>query len=165
MAPVIALTPRIRRARAAEAEALTRIAHAAKRHWGYPDALMRLWTADLTVTEEFVGRHPVYVAVRAARPVGFYALSRQGDTFELEHMWVDPPHMGSGIGTRLFDHATATARSLGGATLRIASDPNAEGFYRRMGARRVGDVAAAPAGRMLPLFMFDLSPDDGDSAA
>lgn len=165
MAQATVMTPRIRRARGADAEALTRIAYAAKRHWGYPDELMRLWTADLTVREEFVSGHPVYVAVRAASLVGFYALSRDGDRCELEHMWVDPPHMGSGIGTRLFDHATATARSLGGATLRIASDPNAEGFYRRMGARRVGEVASAPAGRMLPVLTFDLGPDEGDSAA
>lgn len=165
MALVTVMTPRIRRARAADAEALTRIAHAAKRHWGYGDGLIRLWAADLTVTEESLSEHPVYVAVRAARLVGFYALSRDGDQFELEHMWVDPPHMGSGVGTRLFDHAAATARSLGGATLRIASDPNAEGFYRRMGAQRVGEVASSPAGRMLPVLMFALNPDDGDSAA
>lgn len=165
MALVTAMTPRIRRARAAEAAALTRIAYAAKRHWGYGDELMRLWTADLTVTEELVSAQPVYVAVRAARLVGFYALSREGDLFELEHMWVDPPHLGTGIGTRLFDHAAATARSLGGVTMRIASDPNAEGFYRRMGARRVGEVASSPVGRMLPLLIFALSPDEGDSAA
>jgi hypothetical protein len=39
--------------------------------------------------------------------------------------------------------------------LRIASDPFAEGFYRRMGARRVGVVPSTPRGRTLPLLLLD----------
>jgi hypothetical protein len=42
-------------------------------------------------------------------------------------------------------------RAEGVERLRIASDPNALGFYEKMGARRIGDVPATPAGRTLPL--------------
>jgi hypothetical protein len=38
----------------------------------------------------------------------------------------------------------------------IASDPHAEGFYRRLGARRVRWVASKPAGRRLPRLALDL---------
>jgi len=157
--------PWIRRARCGDAAALTRIAHAAKRYWGYPEALIELWSADLTVSGEFVDAHPVYCAVRGTDVLAFYALSRSADVVELEHMWVAPAHLGNGLGTRLFEHAIATARSLGGSLLRIESDPNAEGFYRRMGARRIGEVAARPRGRVLPLMIFDLGAPDGNSAA
>jgi GNAT superfamily N-acetyltransferase len=146
----------IRRAAAADAPALTRIAHAAKRHWGYGDYLIALWTADLTVTPVVIEADPVYCAVIGSDVVGFYALSREGAAFELEHMWVDPPSMRTGIGARLFRHALETAHALGGRTLTIASDPNAEGFYRRMGARRVGSAPSKPAGRELPLLVVDL---------
>lgn len=44
----------IRRARPADARALTRAAHAAKRHWKYPEDWSRLWRDGLTVTPEFV---------------------------------------------------------------------------------------------------------------
>jgi len=155
---------RIRRARPTDAPALTRIAHAAKRHWGYAESLIELWRDDLTVTPDFIDAHAVYCAAHGARVLGFYALSRESDAFELEHMWVDPPHMGSGLGALLFEHALTTARSSGGAVLRIASDPNAEGFYRRMGARRAGDVAAQPPGRTLPLLVFDLGAAPGNTA-
>ena len=161
MARAAGATLRVRRARRADAPALTRIAHAAKRHWGYPEEWIRLWAADLTLSAELIAAQPVYAACRGAEIVGLYALSRDGDAFELEHMWVDPAHMGRGFGARLFEHASATARSLGGATLRIASDPHAEGFYRRMGARRVGEVASAPEDRKLPLLIFDLAVPSG----
>jgi GNAT superfamily N-acetyltransferase len=146
----------IRRGRSAEADALTGVAHAAKRRWGYPEELIDLWTPDLTVPADFVDTHPVYCAVSGTQILGFYALSRDRDIFELEHMWIDPPYMRAGVGARLFAHAVETVRRAGGSRLRIAADPNAEGFYRRMGAGRIGEVPSTPAGRMLPLFVVEI---------
>ncbi len=150
------MTLRLRSARPGEVSRLTEIAHAAKRHWGYPETLLRLWRADLTVRPDFVTRHPTCAAVESGTIVGFYALSRDGERFELEHCWVDPTFMRRGVGTALFAHALDTVRALGGVRLTIASDPNAEGFYRRMGARRVGEVPSRLRGRMLPLLSIEL---------
>ena len=146
----------IRSARPEDADHLTEIAHAAKRHWGYPEEFISLWRTDLTMTHDFIASHPVYCAVIGSHITGFYALSRDGSTFELEHMWVHPDDMGTGVGARLFEHAVSIARSLGGSILQIASDPNAEGFYRRMGAHRVGDIPSTPADRKLALLVMDL---------
>src|SRR5947209_10067159 len=146
----------IRRALPAEARALTRIAHAAKRHWKYPGAWIRLWRDALSLTPQFVERHPVYCAVAGASVLGFYALSGVGGTRELEHFWVLPAHIGRGVGARLFEHAVATLRADGVRELRIASDPYAEGFYLRMGARRVGEWPSTPRGRTLPLLVLEV---------
>jgi GNAT superfamily N-acetyltransferase len=148
----------IRRARPADAAALTRIAHRAKRHWRYPEKWVRLWKADLTVTPEAVARQPVYCAIRGRRPAGFYALSGERGTRELEHMWVDPRHIGTGVGTKLFTHLLGRLRAMRVTRLEIASDPNAEGFYRRMGARRTGWIPSTPAGRRLPLLVIRVRP-------
>lgn len=150
----------IRRAQRGDASVLTGIAHAAKRHWGYGDDLIELWRDDLTLTPETIAANPVYVAIDGARAAGFYALSHEDDVFELEHMWVDPPHMGTGIGRQLFEHAAMTARALGGSVLKIASDPNAEGFYLAQGAHRAGSVVSTPPGRLLPLLFLDLEARD-----
>ena len=148
----------IRPALPVDLEHLTSIAHAAKRHWGYSDELIALWQADLTVTPEFIASQPVFCAMLDGEIAAFYALLRQGKSFELEHMWVDPKHMGAGVGRLLFDHAVRTARSMGGSILRIVSDPHAEEFYLRMGARRVGEAPSKPEGRTLPLLVVDLEP-------
>ena len=67
----------IRRAKPAEAEVLTEIAHAAKRHWGYPENWIEHWKNDLTITPEFpatdVGTTAVPVA--ADVPVGVGVVS------------------------------------------------------------------------------------------
>ena len=46
--------------------------------------------------------------------------------------------MGRGVGRSLFLHALERTRALGFRALEIESDPNAEGFYLRLGAHRVG---------------------------
>jgi GNAT superfamily N-acetyltransferase len=137
------VSPTIRPARTDEAAALTAIAHAAKRHWDYPEAWIARWSDVLTITPAFIRDHAVFVAADAddhAR--GFYALAIAGADAVLEHLWIEPVWIGRGLGRELLSHAVATARAHGAARLEIDSDPHAEAFYRRMGARRAGEVRA-----------------------
>ncbi len=146
----------IRRALPGDAVALTRIAFAAKRHWGYPEAWIRQWKESLTITPEFIQDSEVYSAVVGEETVAFYALTGTGQRRDLEHLWVSPAWIGSGVGRLLFEHATRTATSLGANTLEIEADPNAEGFYLRMGARRIGENVYEMDGqeRVLPLMAW-----------
>lgn len=141
----------IRRAVAADAARLTEIARAAKAFWGYPEEWLALWRGDLTFTPAYIGEAHVFAAVSGDRIVGVYALVGESDRMEIDHLWVDPDAMGRGIGRVLVAHAAEQARMAGAAVIEIASDPNAVGFYERMGARAVGEVPSVPAGRMLPL--------------
>jgi GNAT superfamily N-acetyltransferase len=134
---------------------LTRIAYAAMAHWGYPEEGLTLWRNALTITEDLVTRSPVYGAWVDGTLVGFYALSGAGDVRALEHLWVLPARMSSGIGRTLVRHLLTLVRAGGGHGLRIASDPNAEASYLRLGARRVGEVPSTPTGRTLPLLLLD----------
>lgn len=146
----------IRPARPDDSTRLTRLAHAAKRHWGYPEELMRLWKGELTITAEFLRGCPTYCAVQGSKILGFYAVSGEGATRELEHMWVDPKFMGQGIGRLLLEHAVELLCGQNCIRLRIVSDPNAESFYRRLGAVPVGEVPSRPEGRRLPLLELRL---------
>jgi Acetyltransferase (GNAT) domain len=65
--------------------------------------------------------------------------------------------MGAGVGRALWAAAVQVARTLPFDELRLAADPNAEQFYARMGARRIGEVGSEVVhGRRLPLMAFDL---------
>ena len=147
----------IRRAVASDAAVLTAIAHAAKRHWGYPGEWMALWRRELTVTPELIERYPVHGAQDGDSLVGFYALSFAAAHCELEHSWVKPSRIGTGVGRALLAHAVERCRAIGAPRLWITADPNAEGFYARLGARRVGDVPSTPPGRRLPRLVLSIS--------
>ena len=147
---------RIVRAKPEDAEALTQIAHAAKRHWGYPESWIESWRDVLTMRPEFITGNVSYCAIEDDRPVGFYVLTTEDDGTHLDHLWIVPDAMRRGIGTTLFEHAAAEARKLGFDSIRIEADPNAEGFYNRMGAGRVGTSISDVCGqrRELPLLEF-----------
>lgn len=125
-------------ARPEDAARLTGIAFAAKRHWGYPDRWMESWRDVLTVNPDFIASHETFSAVVDGLTVGFYALGQKGNRLDLLHMWVLPDWMRRGIGRSLFCHALERTKILGFKELEIESDPNAEGFYQRLGAHRVG---------------------------
>jgi GNAT superfamily N-acetyltransferase len=142
-----------------DAVMLTEIAFAAKRHWGYPERWIESWRNVLTVTPEFIVAHETYAAVVDGRSVGFYALAPKENRLDLLHLWVLPDAMGQGVGRSLFLHALERARALGFRELEIESDPNAAGFYERLGARRVGtsicEVEQQP--RQLPIFTYQIN--------
>lgn len=148
---------RIRKALAEEAAALTGIAHDAKRHWGYPEHWIQHWQDDLTISQDFVRNNPVYVAEREGELMGFYALVTRDDTAVLDHLWVTSKHIGAGVGKELFIHAMQSAARRNISEVEISSDPNAEGFYQKMGAHRMGETVSEIDGqsRAVPRLTID----------
>ena len=147
----------IRRAMPEEAAVLTEIAHAAKRHWGYPENWIEHWQGDLTITRDFISNHEVYVAVTDKEIAGCCALVVKDSQAELEHMWIRPQYMGAGYGEALFVHVMQRAATLSAPAVELSADPNAEGFYKHMGATRIGEVRSEIEGqpRVLPRMTVD----------
>lgn len=148
---------KIRRAATEDAPALTRIAHEAKQHWGYPEHWLKHWQDDLTISPDFIASHDVFVAEGETDLLGFYALIIKQEKAELDHLWVTPQRIGTGVGKELFLHAMQHAARARVAEVEISSDPNAEGFYRKMGAHRIGETVSELDGqpRSLPLLIVD----------
>ena len=148
---------KIRKASTEDATTLTKIAHDAKRHWGYPDHWINHWQDDLTISPDFIAGNEVFVAESEGELVGFYALILRKEKAELDHMWVAPSHIGTGVGKELFLHAMQRAARENVSEVEILSDPNAEGFYRKMGAHRSGEAVSEIDGqpRALPRLTVD----------
>jgi GNAT superfamily N-acetyltransferase len=146
------------RAKPEDAGVLTEIAHAAKRHWGYPERWIQGWRDILTMRPELIAANVTYAAMENNRVVGFYLLTIESDGLHLDHLWIAPAAMGRGIGRALFKHAIEQARGLGFQAIKIEADPNAEGFYQRMGAKRVGVNVTEIEGerRELPLLIYEI---------
>jgi len=151
---------RLRAAVADEAQTLTKIAHDAKRHWGYPERWINLWQADLTISPDYLANNHVFVAESDGQIVGFYSLVDRRDKAELDHMWVSPEHMGTGVGKELFIHAMQHAAGRNISEVEIVSDPNAEGFYSKMGAYRIGETVSEVDGQPRSLPMMTVKPEN-----
>ena len=148
----------IRPATADEAPVLTKIAHDAKRHWGYPEHWIKHWESDLTISPDFIRDNHVYVAEEDGEIQGFYALSVTDSKAELEHMWVTPARIGTGLGKDLFLDAMERAASLNVSSVEILADPNAAGFYKHMGATQIGETDASIEGQNRTLPRLKIEP-------
>jgi GNAT superfamily N-acetyltransferase len=142
----------IRPARAGEADLLTDLSLRSKAVWNYDAKFMAKCRAVMRVKVENIERRPHFVAELGGGIAGFYGFEPEDGGVGLDYMFVEPALIGRGVGRSLWNHAVEQARRLGHANLIVVSDPNAEGFYLRMGARRIG---ARPSelepGRNLPL--------------
>ena len=141
-----------------EADVLSKIAFSAKAHWGYPDHWMEIWKPQLTFSSDYFAGLESWAAEMDDAPVAFYTLEEKHANAWIENLWVLPQYIGKGIGKQLFVHALSRARELGYGKLQLASDPNAVGFYEKLGMVKVGEHYSPIEGqsRVLPVMEIKL---------
>ena len=144
-------TVKVRRARVEEAGVLSDIAMRSKAHWGYDDAFIEACREELTVRPALVEGGGIWVAERDGAILGFLDVRVEDGIAEVYACFVEPDAIGSGAGRVIWDKIEELARDAGVSEIGVDSDPYAEGFYQRMGAVRVGEVASGSIpGRVLP---------------
>jgi len=141
----------VRPRRAGEGAALRELARRSKAHWGYEAEVVRVWAKGL----EYDGKD-VWVAEEAGTAIGYATLAVQGERAELDELWVDPDWIGRGIGSELFRFLASRAAGLGARRLEWEAEPNAVGFYERVGGRYLRDSEPSEWGRILPVMGIDL---------
>jgi GNAT superfamily N-acetyltransferase len=131
----------IRRARPEEAPLLTELVMHSKAYWQYDPMFLAEARRILEFKpEKFLPDFHVYVLDVEGELAGFCSLIPLGDNkIELYDLFVEPSHIGQGYGRELWDYAVNLARKLGFQTLILTVDPNAEPFYVRQGAIRIGE--------------------------
>ncbi|MEO1243540.1 MAG: GNAT family N-acetyltransferase [Pseudomonadota bacterium] len=129
---------------------------------GYDAAFMEACREELTLTPEKIAAGPFIVAEFDSAPAGVAQVMVHDDEWHLQLLFVDPGHMGSGLGRRMLVWAVQEARRMGATELLIEADPDAEPFYLKMGAERRGEAPSESIpGRMLPLLVMELSEAEG----
>ncbi|WP_119420366.1 GNAT family N-acetyltransferase [Desertibaculum subflavum] len=147
----------VRPARAEEAAALSELCFRSKASWGYDAAFMQRSRAALTVKPTAIAAGRVIVAAEGEALLGVVAVEVDGDTADLDLLFVEPAAFGRQVGRKLLDAAAALARQRGARRMTILADPGARPFYEKAGARfiRMAPSDAIP-GRELPLLELAL---------
>ena len=139
---------------------LTEIAFSAKRHWNYPEKWIELWTDDLTISAHYIRNHFVFKAIEDSKNsiVGFCALElhRPEKKLEIAHAWVLPSFMGLNIGSQLVKYAFNNLKSLPFNRITVVADPNAKGFYEKLGFKFIKEIESTPEGRFLPFLQKEV---------
>lgn len=98
------------------------------------------------------------VAEAERRAIGFASLLDRGEVAVLDDLWIEPAWMRRGVGTALFDACATEARRRGASRLEWEAEPNALGFYEKLGGRYIRDSDKTPFGRVIPVMGVDFGP-------
>lgn len=126
---------------------------ASKGYWGYSQEQLEEWRSNLKFEEDYIACNTVKLILNDKEVIGFFAMVK-GDADELDHLWLLPKAIGMGYGNLVFEKILSECSALGISSFYIISDPDAEGFYLKKGALRVGEVYSEPQKRMLPKLKF-----------
>ncbi|HWA50212.1 MAG TPA: GNAT family N-acetyltransferase [Dongiaceae bacterium] len=147
----------LRAALPGEAELLSDLCLRSKAVWGYDAAFMAACRAELTITHQDFARSQIQVAVQDGRIIGMAQLAQHGRIADIDKLFVDPAVLRSGAGRALFAWCVETARAVGAVAITVVADPDAAGFYRRMGMRDDGtEPSGSIPGRKLPKLQMAL---------
>jgi GNAT superfamily N-acetyltransferase len=123
-----------------------------KAHWGYDRDFVRRWVDGLA----FESHCERWVADLDGTIMAWAALTPPADGVAvLDHLWVDPAWIGRGLGSRLFRLAADRARELRAQRLEWGAEPNAVGFYEKLGGRKLRDHVTE-WGRIAPWMGLEL---------
>jgi len=130
-----------------EGARLKEIAIASKGHWGYGPDRVRRWADEGDFAPARLRQLTVLVAEVESRAIGWSSLESKGETCWLGDLWIEPDWIGKGIGRALFLRSAEHARALGAKWLEWEAEPNALGFYEKMGGRYLREAEPSSWGR------------------
>lgn len=146
----------IRPARSDDAAELHALTQRSAMYWGYEPEFLEWEPEAIAVTPSFLESAITGVLEAGGAILGYYALVIKPEGVYLDKLFVDPAHIGTGCGRRLWLDAVQTARDLGHAEMLLDADPNAAPFYRAMGAEWTGEIVTSRPGWKLQTFRYDL---------
>lgn len=128
----------IREAVTNEAHELSKLAYESKSYWNYDREYLEKAREHMIITEKEIINDLIFVAENGQDIVGFYHFTKSQDESELKWFFVHPRSIGQGLGQILWNHLLKTIKYHKIDRFVIKSDPNAEAFYIKRGALRIG---------------------------
>lgn len=146
---------KIRNALLSEANELSELALHSKATWNYSEEFILACKEDLTITEEYIKNNFVYILENENTKIGFFSFLRSENA--LDFLYIHPDYKGKGYGKKLWGSVVEKAIGLGLTSFKIDSDPNAKGYYLKMGAKLIGGTPSTVfKERLLPVLKYDV---------
>ncbi len=137
------IVDRIRDAKPAEAVALETLQRRSSDVWEEYRAQLAANPDAIEAPHQAIADKRVRVAVDASRHLLGFSVAQplEDGRCELDDLFVEPESMGLGVGRMLVDDVASRAADAGATHVDVIANPNALGFYERVGFENTGDVS------------------------
>ncbi|MDF2940055.1 MAG: hydroxyurea phosphotransferase [Gammaproteobacteria bacterium] len=150
----------LRQAQAKDLPEMNQLIHSGFVYWEYVPERIDKIMALIKLEACRLDQYPMYLAYHESELIGFFGFSKCKDgpkVDELQYFFIDKKHIGNGYGKQIWGLCCTMAKSHGISEFFIKSVIEAEGFYLKMGAKRIGQVASqVTPGLFLPILSYSL---------
>ena len=100
------------------------------------------------MSPEYIEAHEVWIGTDSGSPdaFGFFALCEDAPGAVLDHFWIEPSRVRTGLGREMFAEVLRVAERRAWPRIVLYADPPSEGFYLALGFRQIGEKASRIAG-------------------
>jgi len=127
----------LRRAILNEVEMLNRLAIESEGIWGEDQAYMEAFTNLYKVTNQMVREEHVYILEDQKKLIGFFALLKHEEIYELELFYIKKELIGKGYGTKLWLQMIEFCRKTNIEKIELVGSDDVFNFYKKVGAKDV----------------------------
>ncbi len=127
--------------------------------WGYSPKQIEGAVEALEITEEFLGKSICYVAELNDLIKGFFCIepNQIGELSEAK-FYIEPDSMRLGLGTILWNKVIYELKNEEVKYFKFLIDPNAQGFYEKLGAVKVAEQPSdIIEGYMIPIMKYTIT--------
>lgn len=126
--------------------------------WEWPAGYLDTALKMLRITPQYILQAEAFEIRHDQKLVGFFAcLNKSGRTL-LDHLWIEPHHIGCGAGKSAVEHIAGLAKARGNSAVDVWPDPPAERFYLGLGFMTTREqvpsrISGGPTFRRLCLYL------------
>lgn len=148
----------IQRATISDSTELSELTLKSKAYWGYSEEQIEEWREDLQVSKRYIEDNDVFLIRENDHITGYYSFKEvSNSTIKLDNIFINPEHIGTGLGSRLMKDFLCRVKELEMVTITLDAEPNAEKFYRKFGFKTVGQLKSSIPNRCLPKMELNLN--------
>jgi hypothetical protein len=128
-------------------------------YWSYTQEELHKIMDLLHIDEEYLTKHGIYLAHYDKKDFfGFFSFIKNSDQEnQLDYFLIRKDLIGFGYGQKMWEVCCDKAKSCRMKDFIIISNPYAEGFYQKMGAKKIGSrPSTIRLGASLPVLKFSL---------
>lgn len=129
----------IKTAKKEDLESLNNLIADSKGYWGYSQDFIKKFMTKFAITSNYIDQGRTFIATQEKINIGLYSFSFDDDNnLQLDNFFINHKFIGQGKGRILWQESIKTANSYQKKEFILWSDPNAEGFYLKMGCTKIG---------------------------
>lgn len=116
------------------------IIECSKRYWDYSEDYLKAAIPLIQIDAKWLHKNRGYSIFDDDELVGFLGVQQDKDSWVLDHLWISPGKIRTGLGSKAVDFIVREAQKANITKILLLPDPLSEGFYLRKGAHHTGKV-------------------------